>query len=216
VTPARSASTMRPVAKKAEVSKVAGKKVAKPARIGVGVPPSNQPPRKSRRKERAALRRRLPRTAAVGLSVAPVGDGGAPSLAEILRRARTEIPNATKAFGNKTVRPRRMATGSLLLEIPGAEALQRADQMATRLRKLFPVGSSVRISHPVKRVDLRITGFDESVTPEEITVKVSHFADGFTAEDVRVGAIRSSRNGLCTVWVQAPAAVGVPLAERGG
>jgi len=108
-------------------------------------------------------------------------------------------------------RPRRMTTGGLLLEIPGGNAAQRADQMASRLRELFPERS--RISRPVRKVELRLTGFDESVTPVEIATAISNFTGGCEAGDVRVGTIRSSRDGLRTV--QAPAAAGVPIAEKG-
>jgi len=215
VTPAKPASAVRPAGKKAEVRDAAGNKAAKPGRVGAGVPPTNQPSRRSRRRQRAVLRRRLPRTAAVGLSMEAAGNNGAPTLADILRRARTEIPNVTKAFGTKTVKPRRMASGGLLLEIPGPDASRRAKEMASQLRALFPDGSGVRISRPVKRVELRIAGFDEPVTPREIAAGGFRFADDCAADEVRMGAIRSTRDGLFTAWVQVPASAGVPLAERG-
>jgi len=67
----------------------------------------------------------------------------------------------------------------------------------------------------MRRVELRIAGFEDSVTPNEIVKQVSEHGVGCTAEDVRVGAIRTSRSGLCTVWVQVPAVAGLPLARKG-
>jgi len=144
-----------------------------------------------------------------------VGDRGAPKYADVMRRMREVYPDLRTAFGIKEVRPKRAANGGLLLEIPGAAASQQADVLAARLRDMFPEDEGVRVSRPVKRVDLRITGFDESVTPREIAEAISHFSGGCGAEDVRVGTIRTSRDGLCTVWVQAPATAGVPAAEAG-
>jgi len=57
----------------------------------------------------------------------------------------------------------------------------------------------VRVSRPVKRVDLRIIGFDDSLTPREIAEKVSQFGGRCDPSQVRVGVIRLSRAGLGTV-----------------
>jgi len=72
---------------KAEKEKPAGRKAAIPM---VNVPPG-QPSKASKRRKRAAMRRRLPRSAAIELTVVPGGVGTAPSVADILRRARAEV-----------------------------------------------------------------------------------------------------------------------------
>jgi len=61
-----------------------------------------------------------------------------------------------------------MASGGLLLEIPKAQATSQADALANHLKELFPEGTGMRMFHPVRKVDLRLTGFDDSVTPKEI------------------------------------------------
>jgi len=181
-------------------------------KIGPAVP-ADQSIRKRRRRVRAALRRRLPRSAAVGLTAVPGPDGEAPTLADIVRKARTAVSDLNAMFGIRSMRSRRMASGGMLLQIPGVEASQKADALANRLQEVLAEVPGVRITRPVRRADLRITGFDDSVTPQEIAEAISDFGAKCTTQDVRVGIIRTSRNGLCTVWVQAPTVVAVPAAE---
>jgi len=211
-TPAKPASTVRPVGQQAGGRKTAGGKAANPKGAGAGVPPLNQPPGKNRRKK-AAIRKRLPRTSAVGLTAASVGGREAPKMKDIMRRAREAIPDY-KVYGIKWIKPKRMATGGLLLEIPGAASSQQADALASRLREVFSEEAGLRVTRPVRRVELRIAGFEDSIAPQEIASRVSEYGAGCPAEDVRVGAIRTSRDGLCTVWVQAPAIVGLPLSRE--
>jgi len=211
-TPIKPASAVRPADNQASGRKTAGGKAVNLKGTGAGVSP-NQPPKKSRRKKKAAKRKRL-RTAAIGLMVTSVEGREAPKFADMMRRIREEVPDY-KTFGIKWIRPRRTATGGLLMEIPGADSSQQADAYAARMREILSDEPGVRITRPVRRVELRISGFVESVTSQEIAEVVSGYGKGCPAEDVRVGAIRTSRDGLCTVWVQAPAVVGLPLADAG-
>jgi len=212
-TPTVTAPAVRPAGTRAGGRNSAVKKAAKPVGAGTGVP-SDQLRRKKKRKKKA-IRKRLPRTAAVAVTMVAVGDREAPKFSEVMRNMREVYPDLRTAFGIKEVRPKRAATGGFLLEIPGAAASQQADALAASLRDMFPEDRGVRISRPVRKVDLRITGFDDSVTPQEIAEAISQFDGRCGAEDVRVGMIRSSRDGLCTVWAQAPAIAGVPAAEAG-
>jgi len=148
-----------------------------PARSGTAARPSNQPPGKSGRKRKAAIRKRLPRTSAVGLTVASVGGREAPTIPDIMRRAREAIPDY-KVFGIKWIKPKRMATGGLLLEIPGAASFQQADALASRLREVFSEEAGLRVTRPVRRVELRIVGFDDSTAPQEIASAVSAYGAG--------------------------------------
>jgi len=152
----------------------------------------------------------------VGVTAVSVGGAEASKIAEVMRRVREGVPSLLATFGIKELRPKRMANGGTLLEIPGAMAASQADALARHIRDRFPEGSGVKVTRPIRRVDLRLTGFDESLTPEEIATAVSGYGGGCDADQVRVGRIRTSRRGdSCTVWVQAPATVGVPLSEEG-
>jgi len=164
-------------------------------------------------KKKPAIRRRLPRTAVVGLTIVPGGDATAATVTDVFRRVQAEVPDVRARLGIKAIRPKRAATGDLLLEIPGAEAPRKADDLAALLREHIEEGEGVRITRPVRRVDLRISELEDTISPADIARAVSEFGAGFCADDIRVGRIRRGRDGLGTAWVQAPAVVGVPAAE---
>jgi len=145
----------------------------------------------------------------------PVEAQAAPTYAEVMHIAREAFPDLKSRFGIKNTRLKRLATGGILWEILGAASAQQADALSASLREVFPEGRGVRISRPVRKAELRFTGFDESVAPREIAEAISQYGVGCDALDVRVGEIRSSRDGFSTVWVQIPAVVGLPIAEEG-
>jgi len=149
------------------------KKAAKPVGAGAGVPPSNQPPGQSKRAKKAASRKRLPRTAAVGVTTVSVGGAEAPMVADMMRKMRERVPSLKATFGINELRPKLMANGGMLLEIPGAQAASQADALAKHIRDRFPEGSGVRVTRPIRKVDLRLMGFDVSITPKEIAEAVS-------------------------------------------
>jgi len=140
MTPTTPSSAARPADKKTSGWKTARrrKKAAKPAGAGVGVPPSNQPPGPSRRVKKAAIRKRLPRTAAVGVTVVSVGGAEASKVADVMRKVREGVPSLLATFGIKELRPKRMANGGTLLEIPGVQAASQADALAQHIKDRFP------------------------------------------------------------------------------
>jgi len=174
-TPAKPASVVCPTEVQAGASKTVGKKAAKLKGVaGTGVPSVNQPPEKSEGKKRPAMRRCPPRTAAIRLTMVSVGSAAPPKYAEAMQKAREEIPDY-KVFGIKRMKPRRMATGRLLLEIPGAASAQQADALASCLREVFPEESGVKITRPMRRVELRLSQIEDSVTPWLIVEEIFKF-----------------------------------------
>jgi len=197
---------------KAAAGKMAVKKASTPRGAGAAVPP-DRPLKESKGREKSLIRRRLPRTAAVGLTVVPGGPATASTVNDILKRVQTEIPNLRTRIGIRKIRPRRAATGDLLMEIPGADASHKADELAALLREHIGEAEGVKVTRPVRRVDLRIVGMVDAISPRDIAEAISAYSDKCCPEDVRVGPIRTDRNGMNTVWVQAPAIAGVPAAE---
>jgi len=112
----------------------------------------------------------------------------------------------------KKLIPKRAATGDLLLEVPGADASRKADALTALMREHIGGMEGVRVTRPIRRIDLRVVGFDESIAPREIAEAISVHSDTCCADDVRMGPIPTSRSGMCTAWVQAPAIAGVPAA----
>jgi len=83
---------------------------------------------------------------AVGLTVAPGGVATTATVNDILRRVQAEIPDVRARLGIKTLRPKRLATEDLLMEIPGAEASRKADELAAILRDRIEPEAGVRRS----------------------------------------------------------------------
>ncbi|XP_073962031.1 uncharacterized protein [Choristoneura fumiferana] len=72
--------------------------------------------------------------------------------------------------GIESVRVRKSATGARLIEVPGASSGRAADDLALKIEGL--IGDVATVHRPVKTADLRVTGFDESVTSEDIKTAV--------------------------------------------
>jgi len=73
----------------------------------------------------------------------------------------------------------------------------------------------VRITRPVKSVELRLAGVTAPLTPKDVAEAISSYGAGCCADDVRVGGFRLTRGNEYTCWVRAPAVAGVPAAEAG-
>jgi len=125
---------------------VAGKTSGRKASIPRGAGAADRPPKESKGKEKSLIRRRLPRTAAVGLTVVPGGPATASTVNDILKRVQTEIPNLRTRIGIRKIRPRRAATGDLLMEIPGADASHKADELAALLREHIDEAEGVKVT----------------------------------------------------------------------
>ncbi|XP_061729134.1 uncharacterized protein LOC133534055 [Cydia pomonella] len=104
-------------------------------------------------------------------------------------------------LGVDHLKVRKTATGSRIIEVPGAQSSQAADNLVERLRSL--VGDVADVYRPIKKAEIKISGFDESVTPEILKREVA--ARGRCPEDqVTVGAIRMAANGTGSVILRCP------------
>lgn len=156
---------------------------------------------------------RPPKQAAVLLSAEPPREGVGPvSLGDAIFGVRSSIKLAD--FGIASLRPRKAIGGGILYEIPGQESGERADKLAEALRALLePKG--VRVTRPVKLAELRVTGLDDSITPEEIRAAIAA-AGGCPPGEVSVGKInRPPTGGLGSVWARCPAVAAKKVVEAG-
>ena len=88
----------------------------------------------------------------------------------------------------------------MLLEISGQDAGSKASRLAERMLatlKELPV----KVTVPRKTAELRMTGLDDSVTPEEVAVAVAE-AGSCRDDEVSVGPIRYAPRGLGSVWLR--------------
>jgi len=109
---------------------------------------------------------------------------------DVLKRLRAEIPDVRARTGIDRLIPKRAATGDLLLEIPGSDASRKADALAALMRDCIGGMEGVKITRPVRRVDLRVIGFDDSIAPREIAEAIS----------ATMRAVRATSHPGCQEW----------------
>ncbi|KOC61195.1 hypothetical protein WH47_07094, partial [Habropoda laboriosa] len=148
-----------------------------------------------------------PKSAAVTFTVAR---DGPETYAGVLATAREKI--RLEDLGIPEVHPRRARTGGLIFEVTGPEREAKAEALARRLQDVLQ--DRAKVAHPTKCGELRVSGLDDSVTAQEVATSIATFG-GCSAKGVRTGVIRSSPNGLGTLWVTCPLMVARKLATAG-
>jgi len=102
-------------------------------------------------------------------------------------------------------------TGGLLLEILGPEGAKRADALANEIKNV--IGGTVNVSRPVKSGEIRVSGIDLSVGPEELTRALAAGGECST-DSIRLGPIRRTMRGVQSVWARCPLTAAFKLAEK--
>nr|XP_012217919.1 PREDICTED: nascent polypeptide-associated complex subunit alpha, muscle-specific form-like [Linepithema humile] len=160
-------------------------------------------------KKREALqraKRRLPKTAAVMISVPPTA-----SLSEVMSKAKSSIK--LEDLDIKGVRARTTLAGNFLIAIPGVGAEAKADALAREMRK--HVGDEAKISRPCTYSELRLRSVEMFATAEDIAAAIATHG-GCQKEDVRVGPLRPPRGGNRVVWVRCPSRAAMKIAALQG
>nr|XP_033203059.1 uncharacterized protein LOC117164238 [Bombus vancouverensis nearcticus] len=85
------------------------------------------------------------------------------------------------------LRPRRAITGALLFEIPDQDARSKASRLAERMVATLK-DLPAKVTVPRRTAELRVTGLEDSVTPEEVAAAVAEVG-GCQADDLNVGVI---------------------------
>lgn len=88
-----------------------------------------------------------------------------------------------------------------LIEIPGAQNTEKAEKLRDKLADLL--GDHARVTRPIIKGDIRLSGFDDLVSVSEIIEIIAEIGECLP-RDIKVGEIRKLRNNLCTVWIQCP------------
>uniref|UniRef100_A0A2A4JDP3 CCHC-type domain-containing protein n=1 Tax=Heliothis virescens TaxID=7102 RepID=A0A2A4JDP3_HELVI len=156
---------------------------------------------KQRAKKQAA-RSRAPRSTAVVLTLQPGAVERGLTYAGVLTKAKENI--SLSDLGISGIRCKTTVTGARLLEIPGATSGPRADALAEKLRTTLGT-EEVKVSRPTKCADLRISGLDDSVTPDEVAAAIAK-AGNCPPDQIKTGIIRRGFSGLGTVQVSCPVA----------
>jgi len=152
-------------------------------------------------------RRRAPRTAAVAIRC----KDSQCSYAKILTEARNKV--SLTSLGIETSKVRKAASGGIIIEIPGADRTQKAENLLGKLQEVFhdrKEGEEVIVSRPIIKGEIRIIGLDDSVDNAEIRRVVAENGNCKT-EEMRVSQIRTMTNGMGLAWVQCPLATAIRL-----
>ncbi|XP_023940561.2 uncharacterized protein LOC112047623 [Bicyclus anynana] len=148
---------------------------------------------------------------AVLLTLKPGVEESGTTYAKVITFAKEKINAAD--IGAHGVRLRKAATGGRLFEFPGASSADKADLLANKLREVLG-DDFVTVSRPIKSVDLRVTGLDDSVTSAEVIAAVASVG-GCPADQVRAGVVVSGYDGLGAVLVHCPVAAAKKIVAGG-
>lgn len=144
-----------------------------------------------------------PKNAAVIITLAPDAVKKGVTYAEVLEQAEREVD--LKELGIEGgMKIRRTVTGARLLEMPKLpleQSREKADLLAGRLRTAL--GGVAEVTCPTKTVSLRVSGLDDSATPEKVAMAVVR-ASGCLLSSVKVGAIQSGPRGVGSTTVHCP------------
>ncbi|XP_050353678.1 uncharacterized protein LOC126775657 [Nymphalis io] len=151
-----------------------------------------------------------PRRAAVMVTLQPDAQEKGVTYAHILERAEQGVKLQDIGICGG-LRVRRSATGARLLELPKAQA-EQADKFAEKLRTVLDgVASVVR---PVKRVDLKVTGLDDSVTKDKLVAAVAR-AGNCSPDSVRCGVLQRGPGYMGMVRVTCPLTAAKKISDAG-
>lgn len=99
-----------------------------------------------------------------------------------------------KALGIENSRIRPAINGGILIQIPGKDRIQKANDLARHM-EIALREREVIIGRPSKCVELRVRGVDVSVAPDDIVSEIAKLGDCDRA-DIRIGPLRESPAGL--------------------
>lgn len=118
------------------------------------------------------------------------------SYADMLKKAKASF--SLKELGIESSKIREAANGGLLIEVHDQDGGSKADVLASRLRTVL--GESVQVTRPIKMSEIRLVGFDLTVSDQDIRDAIASFGKCSVAE-IKVGLPRRLANGTRAAWV---------------
>ncbi|XP_052758881.1 uncharacterized protein LOC128202465 [Galleria mellonella] len=171
--------------------------------------PATAPAPKPKKKRKRRFR--LPRSQAVVITLQPGAEEKGITYATVFREAHSKL--SPTELGITDARFRLGATGSRILEVPGADSGDKADLLANKLAEILPEGA-VKISRPIKSAELRIRNLDDSATPAEVIAAVAR-EGGCDEALIKTGEIRRAPSGVGSIWVRCPVSAAKALSKAG-
>ena len=158
--------------------------------------PQRRSENKKKRNRKLALPRR-PRTSAVTITINKETDK---SYAEVLATVRNNID--LDKIGIKSINMRKTMTGGVILEVLEDQKREKAAALAAQLTKILDP-DLIRVATPYRTAEARVVHIDISPTADEIKEILAQ-EGGCKVEDIQLGEIRISENGLGSVWMRCP------------
>lgn len=161
---------------------------------------------RSRIKDKEGFLRRAPRTAAITIKSEQPNF----SYAGALKIDREKIDLSTLGIENSRIK--KASNGGIIIEILGKDGTEKADNLMTKLQEVMKEGKiEATVKRPSIKGELRIYGFDESVSEEDIRKEICKMGSCLN-KDVEVGKIRQSFNQFYSVWAHCPLAAAIQTA----
>lgn len=124
------------------------------------------------------------------------------SYADVLKKARDEI-TLSRDMDMAEHCVRQAYTDGYLIEVSGEDCESKADRLARYMNEMFN-DSGVMISRPRgKMIDIKIHGFDVSITSNELVKFVANAGECTTAELSMIN-YRFTRNNIGIAWMKCP------------
>lgn len=120
-----------------------------------------------------------------------------------MRVARERID--LKELGIQSLRPKRAATGAIVLEVPGPNGAEKAETLRERMAAALQDMEGVKVARPTKQGEARIKDILESTSIQEVR-KAFSSAGSCKEDELQTGEIRVAPNGMGTLWVRGPLA----------
>lgn len=152
------------------------------------------------------LQKKIPKASAVVIK----GKTSDFSYAEALIKLRKQIP--LEELGINATKIKKTTNGAVLIEIPGSDTKDLAGELRSRAADVL--GEEAAVSCPEVKGEIRIVGFDESVSASDIALGISK-AGGCKTSEVAVTPIIPMRNGLCMTWIKCPIAAALKASKAG-
>lgn len=173
-------------------------------RSRTNVNPNVNPNNKSKSNSRSNIavrvkKRKPPKTAAVTVKILTPGL----TYSQVIKQAIDNLQLAELEIERTLIRY--AANGGALIEVLGANNKDKAERLRGKLSELL--GEHAKVTRPVIKGDLRLSGFDDSIGAAEIIAETG----GCTPKEVKVGEIKKLKTNLH--GVQCPLAATIRTAN---
>lgn len=104
-------------------------------------------------------------------------------------------------------------TGGVIIEIADDEEGEKADVLRDKINEALD-SSKIRVSRPVKKIQMRLTEIDDSITVNEIRQEITK-VDSCKSVDIDCSEVKYFRGNLGVTWVRCPMRAALKIKENG-